>query len=178
MYKFNQHREDYYIPIMPRHRETHAKSRKGSNQFTSLRSLEFTTTYTQTSTFRANGSFLGRENLAATPISAIRSSKIDMTKPISQKAVLVHIPNTNSDSTSGNGKFRKMKQNQIPASEDKIMANQISRNTTGQSKPNNQSKQCNHFHQLNMTTPSKLKRRGGSARYFFFAFFIRLKNLG
>jgi hypothetical protein len=64
-----------------------------------------------------------------------------------------------------------MQQKQNPASEDKISANQISRNTTDQSNLNNQPKQCNHFHQLNMTTPSKLKRKGGATRYFVFAFF-------
>jgi hypothetical protein len=52
--------------------------------------------------------------------------------------------------------------------EDKMMANQITVNKTGQSKLINQPKQRNHSHQLNMSTPSKLKRKGGSVRYFFF----------
>jgi hypothetical protein len=73
------------------------------------------------------------------------------------------------NSAAKNRKFCKVKQNQIPASEDKLMANQTIVIKTGQSKLCNQPKQRNHSHQLNMSTPSKLKRKGGSARYFFFA---------
>jgi hypothetical protein len=76
-------------------------------------------------------------------------------QPPDSNFILPRFANQKFRQTQAEWKFYKTEQNQIPASDDKMMANQTEATQTGQSKFSNQPKQRNHSHQLNMTTQAK-----------------------
>jgi hypothetical protein len=96
--------------------------------------------------FATRDSLLSRNN---EPLSKVTSTHQPL---VSKFNILSRIA---SKSLPGNRKLCQTKLELISASKTKFLTNQILRNKTGQSNHTNHPKQCNHFHQLNMTNQAK-----------------------